>query len=1048
MHRLLIANRGEVAVRVARAAADLGIHAVAAWAGDDAGAPYLRAADGSVRLPGAGPSAYLDVAAVVAAARRVGADALHPGWGFLSENAALARACAEAGIIFVGPPPGLLELFGDKARARALAVACDVPVPEGALSLDEARALLADGPLMLKAVAGGGGRGMRPVAHEAELAEAWRRCAAEAGAAFGNDAIYAERLLAGMRHVEVQVAGDARAVVCLGARECSLQRRRQKLVEAAPVAGIGELAEAASRMARQVGYAGLGTWEFLVGKGRFWFLEVNPRLQVEHAVTEAVTGLDLVRLQLRLAGGASLAALGLVRPPAENGYAIELRVNAETMDASGAAHPSLGTITVFEPPTGPGLRVDHAATTGYAPPVAFDSLLAKVVAHADDRAGAVRRARRALGEFRVEGIATNIPMLARLLALEAVVAGEVDTTFIERHAATLAPAAGIAAEAAPEGLRAATTPMTGQLVSLDVAPGARVAAGQRVALVEAMKMQVAVEAAEAGIVRALLASPGEILREGQAVLLLEPAAVEGEAAAAAAVDLDAARPDLAAALARRNSTLDEGRPEAVARRHGAGKRTARENLDALLDPDSFVEYGALALAAQRRRRSIDELIRVSPADGLVCGIGAVEGRPTAVMAYDYTVMAGTQGFLNHKKTDRLLRLAGERALPLVLFAEGGGGRPGDSDVMGVAGLDLTTFARFAGLSGQAPVLGVVSGYCFAGNAALLGCCDTIIATRDASIGMGGPAMIEGGGLGVFRPEEVGPVSVQVPNGVVDLLVDDEAAAVAAARRYLGYFRGPSPAGGCADQRRLRAAVPEDRKRAYDMRPLLALLADEGSVLELRRGFGAGMITALLRIEGRPLGLIANNPLHLGGAIDAAAADKAARFLQLCEAHRLPVLSLCDTPGFMVGPETERTAQVRHVCRMFVTGAALTVPVFCVVTRKGYGLGAMAMAAGGFHETMFTAAWPSGEFGGMGLEGAVRLGYRRELDAVADPAERARLFETMVARLYAEGQALNMAAFLEIDAVIDPRETRAWVLRGLAAAEPRRAGRTRRFIDTW
>jgi acetyl-CoA carboxylase carboxyltransferase component len=554
-----------------------------------------------------------------------------------------------------------------------------------------------------------------------------------------------------------------------------------------------------------------------------------------------------------------------------------------------------------------------------------------------------------------------------------------------------------------------------------------------------------VKAHAGGTVLATQAVPGATLRAGQVLLRVAPGPGAAEDLNAASPDPAAIRPDLAALQARLLATLDAGRPEAVAKRHAAGRRTARENLAHLFDDGGFSEYGALAVAAQRRRRSLEELIRISPADGLIAGIGTVAGRPTAALAYDYTVMAGTQGFLNHKKTDRLLGIVHRDRLPLVLFAEGGGGRPGDSDVMGVAGLDLSTFSAFARCSGAAPLLGIAAGHCFAGNAALLGCCDTIIATRDSAIGMGGPAMIEGGGLGVFRPEQVGPSAVQAPNGVIDLLVRDEAEAVDQARRYLGYFQGGTAEFACADQLALRHAVPPDRKRIYDMRALIAILADTGSVLDLRQDFGAGMVTALIRIEGRPMGLIANNPAHLGGAIDAPAADKAARFLQLCDSHGLPVLSLCDTPGFMVGPETERTAQVRHVCRLFVAGAALQVPVFCIVPRKGYGLGAMAMAAGGFHQTRLTAAWPSGEFGGMGLEGAVRLGYRRELDAAPDEAARAALFDSLVQRLYAEGQAINMAAYVEIDAVIDPAETRAWIARGLRHAPARPSGR---WIDAW
>ncbi|WP_277345013.1 acyl-CoA carboxylase subunit beta, partial [Metapseudomonas otitidis] len=470
-----------------------------------------------------------------------------------------------------------------------------------------------------------------------------------------------------------------------------------------------------------------------------------------------------------------------------------------------------------------------------------------------------------------------------------------------------------------------------------------------------------------------------------------------------------------------------------AKRRKTGQRTTRENLDDLLDAGSFIEYGALALAAQRRRRSLEELIEQSPADGLVAGIGTVnadafgaEAARCMTIAYDYTVFAGTQGVMNHKKTDRMLGLAEQWRLPLVLFAEGGGGRPGDSDFVGVAGLDCHTFVAMARLSGQVPLVGVVSGRCFAGNAALLGCCDVIIATRNASIGMAGPAMIEGGGLGRYNAEEVGPTAVQAPNGVIDILVEDEAAAVATAKRYLSYFQGRLADWRCADQRALRHAIPENRLRVYDIRALIETLADADSVLELRRAFAPGLITAFIRIEGRTFGLIANNPAHLGGAIDAQAGDKAARFMQLCNAFGLPLLSLCDTPGFMVGPESEKQATVRHVSRMFVAAAALEVPVFTVVLRKGYGLGAQAMAAGSFHSPLFTVAWPSGEFGAMGLEGAVRLGYAKELAAVEDAGERERLFRRMVDKAYQNGTAINMASFLEIDAVIDPEQTRAWL----------------------
>jgi acetyl-CoA carboxylase carboxyltransferase component len=506
--------------------------------------------------------------------------------------------------------------------------------------------------------------------------------------------------------------------------------------------------------------------------------------------------------------------------------------------------------------------------------------------------------------------------------------------------------------------------------------------------------------------------------------------------------------------ARLRATDDEARPEAVARRRKTGQRTARENVADLVDPGSFVEYGALAVAAQRSTRSLEELIEVSPADGLITGIGTVNGAlfeparaRTAVLAYDYTVFAGTQGLAGHQKLDRMLALAAQGKLPVVLFAEGGGGRPNDTDTHSVAELDTTSFLAFARLSGLVPRVGIASGRCFAGNAALLGCCDAIIATDDSNIGMGGPAMIEGGGLGSFTPEEIGPADVQTKNGVIDLRVTDEAAAVGAAKRFLAYFQGPLASFTAADQATLREALPENRRRAYKVRPILETLADTGSVLELRMAFGRSIVTALARFGGQPVGVVANDTFHLAGAIDADAADKAARFLQLCDAFGLPVVSLVDTPGFMVGPEAEETALVRHVSRMFVAAASLSVPYFTVVLRRGYGLGAQAMAGGHFHAPFFNVSWPAGEFGGMNLEGAVRIGMRRQLEAVEDAAAREELAQSLIAEAHRRGTALNVASLLELDAVIDPAQTREWILRGLQSTRPGREGR-RRFVDTW
>ncbi len=523
------------------------------------------------------------------------------------------------------------------------------------------------------------------------------------------------------------------------------------------------------------------------------------------------------------------------------------------------------------------------------------------------------------------------------------------------------------------------------------------------------------------------------------------------------VDEEPMRADLKEVIERHSRGLDERRPEAVARRREKNQRTVRENIKDLCD-GHFMEYGALAVAAQRQRRTMEDLTSKTPADGVVAGIGSVNGSlfgedkaRCMIIAYDYTVLAGTQGFFGHKKKDRMLRLAHEQRLPVVLFAEGGGGRPGDVDADGVcvAGLDLATFAMFAKLSGKVPVVGIVSGRCFAGNAVLLGCCDVIIAAQNANIGMAGPVMIEGGGLGVFKPEDIGPMDVQTKNGVVDIAVADDAEAVTVARKYLSYFQGALSQWEVADQSLLRSMIPEQRRYVYDVRAVIKTIADMDSFLELRPKFGSGMITGLIRIEGKPFGVIANNCQHQAGAIEAEGADKAARLMQLCNAHGLPMVSLVDTPGFMVGPEIEHRAQVRHICRMFVVGSHLSVPFFTVFLRRGYGLGAQAMAKGGFHEPFFAVAWPTGEFGGMGLEGFVRAGFKKELEVVKDPQEREALYEKLLALLYERGKAINMASYLEIDAVIDPADTRRWIVEGWKAAL---AGRTERaghdFVDTW
>ena len=591
-----------------------------------------------------------------------------------------------------------------------------------------------------------------------------------------------------------------------------------------------------------------------------------------------------------------------------------------------------------------------------------------------------------------------------------------------------------------------SSPVQGAVTAVEVSAGDRIASGQVLLRLESMKMEVPLAAPRDGLVRIVHVAAGDLVHEGDVLLLLE-ALPAGESPPERVTSIPPPpHPGLATLQARRRLLGDAARPDAVARRHAAGRRTARENVADLLDADSFTEYGALAVAAQRSRRPLDELQRQTPADGLIAGTGTVEGRPVAVLAYDYTVLAGTQGVFNHRKADRLLALAERERLPLVLFAEGGGGRPGDVDWPIVAGLDCTTFGRLAALSGVVPTLGIAAGYCFAGNAALLGCCDLVLATEGSSLGLGGPAMIEGGGLGRVAPQDVGPVNVLAAAGAVDCVMPDEAAAVALARTLLGLLCGvrqPGAPGG--DAAMLRSLMPAQRHAGYDVRSVLETVFDAGSLVELRPAFGRPVLTALARLDGRPVAVAASQVRHGAGALDAPACDSLARLMQLADAHGLPLLSFVDTPGFMVGPASEATGMLRHAARLFVTAAALRVPVASVVLRRGYGLGAMALTAGHFHAPVATAAWPSGEFGAMGLEGSVRLGFRKELEA-APEHERDALFQRLLSEAVARGEALNMASHLEIDDVIDPAETRDWLLRVLRSADGRPLRPRRAFVD--
>jgi len=1094
--RVLIANRGEIAIRVSQTLSSMGVESLVVFAEDDSKSLHTKKADIAIPLKGKGVKAYLDIEQLIDIAINNQCDAIHPGYGFLSENIDFSRQCEERGVAFIGANAHVLSLLGNKARARELSISCDVPLVQGlnnALTLDEVIDFFnnqnSGKPIMIKALAGGGGRGIQPVSNVEDIEQAYYQCQKEALAAFGCGDLYVEQLVQQARHIEIQVIGDGTgAVNHLWERECTLQRNHQKLMEVAPSPTLDEdtrqkIIACALRLASTVKYQGLGTFEFLLdatNNRSFYFMEANPRIQVEHTVTEEITGLDLVQIQVQLAQGSTLAALNLVQPPKKNGYAMQVRINTELMATDGKVSPTTGVLTGYQTSSGLGVRVDGYGYQNYHVTPAYDSLIAKLIVKGSDYLTTINKTYRALCEFIIEGVDNNKSILLNLLQLREVKENNITTTFIEQHLSDLFnkqshPELSFNNNAnnkgnnqgnnnihaivnIPSGCEGVMSPSVGVLVELCVNEGDTIFKGQTLAHLEAMKMELPVKASHSGVIITIAVDINSPINSEQLMFIIEPADVDGaEIQSESEVDLDFIRDDLSEVLARHEQLYDEARPKAVQKRHKIGMRTARENIEHLLDEDSFNEYGALIIAAQRKRFSVEELQKSSPADGLVAGTGTVNNAifddnasRCIAMSYDYTVFAGTQGVMNHKKMDRMLGLAQQWRIPVILFAEGGGGRPSDTDFNGIAGLDCHTFVAMAALSGLVPTIGIAAGRCFAGNAALLGVCDVIIATKSASIGMAGPAMIEGGGLGKYRAEEVGPVSVQSPNGVIDILVENEKDAVDTAKKYLSYFQGKTQNWQSDDQRKLRHSIPQNRMRIYDIRAVISTIADNDSVLELRREFAPGIITSFIRIEGKPFGLIANNPGYLGGAIDAVSGDKMSRFMQLCDTFDIPLISLCDTPGFMVGPEAEEQATVRHIARIFVAAASLTVPFFTLVLRKGYGLGAQAMAAGSMHSPVFTAAWPTGEFGAMGVEGAINLAFSKKFAAIEDSKEREKLFKSLVDKAYENGKALNMASYMEIDAVIDPLDTRKWILRGLKTMPTpnQETGKKRSFIDTW
>ncbi len=1109
--RVLIANRGEIAIRIARAAAALGIETVSVHAAADALSLHTRLTDRTRQIPGDGVAAYLDIDALVAVALAEGCDCVHPGYGFLSENAAFASRCLTAGLAFVGPRPETLELFGDKVKARALARSLNVPVAggsDGALgSVAEAEAV-AEGlgyPVMLKAAAGGGGRGMRRVGAAAEMAEAFARCQGEAEAAFGDGSVFLEQLVERPRHIEVQILADAVGhAVHLWERDCSVQLRNQKVVEIAPAAGLAPalreriLADAV-RLAEAASYVNAGTVEFLVSpeQDRHVFIECNPRIQVEHTVTEEVTGVDLVEAQFRIAAGETLADLGLAEPPPTRGYAVQARIVA-----TGG-----GALTGYKEPAGPGVRVDSCGYPGYAPPPQFDPMFGKLIARsgsAGTLGSALDRCVRALAEFHIAGLPTNLAQLAAILADPSVRAGDARTTLLAEQPALAntaagvvsgaqslmaqqTPSAGRGAPAAPppplpvgDGEEGIEAPMGGSVVEVSVEEGAAVAAGDTLMVISAMKMETSVVAPCAGtVVRLAAVAAGGAVTGGQMVAVIAP--VEGAEVRRHdpsdegwAPVIDQVRALQGIAHAR---FADGSKDPGVVRQRSRGKLTCRERIDGLLDPGSFREVGSLAGFA-----SYDEdgaIADFTPANH-VGGWGKIEGRQAIVCADDFTSRGGHSDGAVGSKTRYLDGLSIEFRCPSIRLLDGssGGGSVAtmvptqtasrESNAQESTGAIKAGRPRVTGGGGSflpgelgstlyaeqlatVPVVNVLLGSVVGIGAAKAVLGHFSVMVRDiAQLFVAGPPVVAHAMGYEVTKEDLGDWRIHCRNGSVDNLAETEAEAFAQTRRFLSYLPSsvfePPPRFATDDpfdrrEEELFTIVPRKRTLTFDMRRAIRLMADKGSFFEIGPLWGTDQIAGFARFAGYPVGIIASDSRHEnGGALTADGCDKLRRHLDVCDTFHLPIVNLVDNPGFAVGIEHETMGTIRKGGEWMIASAQAKIPLFTVIMRRSFGVAGNNFATPRAGPSA-RVVWPAADVGGIPPEGGIEAAYKRQLAEAADPVALRAEIEARIESVRGPIGPLNR---FQMEEMIDPRDTRRWICEWVenafrVATEPARLG---------
>eukprot|EP01062_Namystynia_karyoxenos_P016249 TRINITY_DN15922_c0_g1_i1.p1 TRINITY_DN15922_c0_g1~~TRINITY_DN15922_c0_g1_i1.p1 ORF type:complete len:1193 (+),score=339.90 TRINITY_DN15922_c0_g1_i1:98-3580(+) len=1087
--KVLVANRGEPACRILRALREIGVPSVAVFAEDDAQCMHVRMADEAVPLKGKGPPAYLDAAAIAAAAAVCGAQAVHPGWGFLSEDAAFARLLAARGLTFVGPLPDALECFGDKSRARALAVRCDVPVLPGTTSpssLSDCTAFFAAQPpgsaVMLKAAEGGGGRGMRPVHSAADLPAAYESCQREAQAAFGKDSVFCELLLRRPRHIEVQCLGDGSGCATLWERDCSLQRSRQKVVEIAPCPGMSaelrqRLCGYARRLMGATSYRGLGTVEFLVtgglGPGAVaYFLEVNPRLQVEHTVTEEISGVDLVHAQLRLAAGAPLAALGLPNDAAAAPAvcSVQCRVTMEQVGPDGSVTPVARPITAYLPPSGRGVRVDGCGYAGWSPSPRYDSLLAKLICTAPTLAQAAARCRSALREFAVAGPPTNIAHLSVALGLPAFAQNQLHTEFLADHAAAISSgargfdaarahpaAAGPApqqAEAEVEVEGGVRAQLAGTVAEVSVTPGAVVRKGDPLCILMAMKMETVVAAPHAGVVERVCVSVDSDVAAGQLVAVVSPAsgaaAAAGPAAASAGQGAEPWSEELQE-LAQRRRLVREGDAMRRAEAKKQGKLNVHERIERILDGGSFREVGATTGKFTYDPETGKMTGLVSPM-AVVTGRGTIGGRPVVLGGDDFTVRGGSaEGSLGSDKRGHVEKLARELRVPVVRLIDGnsGGGSVGlysSSDQRGrQRGFDAskggTYVPNYPGYSAQIkllseiPVASILLGPVVGmGAARAVACHFSVIVKGLAQLMVAGPPVVRHATKENLTKEQLGGSAICSASGAVDNVAESEGDAYNQVRQWLSYLPSSvwelaprittgDPAGRADSE--LRSLIPRNRRRHFDVRRAINGIVDRDSFFEVGAGWARGVVTGFARLDGWSVGLIAGDGRFNGGALDAPGTWKLRRHVDLCELFHVPLLNLVDMPGFVVGSEAERTAVIRHGMGFLSAMYSSELPRFTVILRRAFGVAGQALVGSeeGRHSgTAQKVAWPSADWGSLPLEGGVEAAYGRMLRSQPDKGEKMRA--EIMGAMEKIRSPFRTADGFGVEDIIDPAQTRS------------------------